>query len=124
MGAGRHPGRWARGARARPGTGGYGAAADTRAEPPEPTGRRPGPLRIGKRPTPRPLSATTENLATAAREASSPQYVLYGKNFPLMTMRTRSPLGSGSRVMSMLKSMADMMPSPNSSWISCLKVVP
>src|SRR5450432_1237793 len=33
------------------------------------------------------------------------QYVLYGRNFPLSTMRTRSPLGSGSREMSIEKSM-------------------
>ncbi len=52
------------------------------------------------------------------------QYVLYGKNLPLMTMRTRSPFGSGSRAMSMEKSMALMMPSPNSSWMSALSVVP
>ena len=52
------------------------------------------------------------------------QYVLYGRNLPLIVILTRSPLGSASRVRSMLKSMALMMPSPNSSWISDLKVVP
>ena len=43
---------------------------------------------------------------------------------PLIVMLTRSPLGSGSRCRSILKSMALMIPSPNSSWISSLKVVP
>ena len=38
-----------------------------------------------------------------------------GRNLPLMAMRTRSPLESGSRLMSMLKSMALLMPSPNCS---------
>ncbi|MFM2074192.1 MAG: hypothetical protein RJB34_497 [Pseudomonadota bacterium] len=52
------------------------------------------------------------------------QYCLYGKNLPDSTTFTRSPLGSGWRTMSMLKSMALMMPSPNSSWISSLMVVP
>ena len=52
------------------------------------------------------------------------QYVLYGKNLPDNTTFTRSPLGSGVRTMSMLKSIALMMPSPNSSWISSLMVVP
>lgn len=52
------------------------------------------------------------------------QYVLYGRNFPLITMLTRSPFGSGSRCRSILKSIALMMPSPNSSWMSALNVVP
>ena len=41
-----------------------------------------------------------------------------------MTMYTRSPAGSGSRVRPILKSMALMTPSPNYSWISFLKVLP
>ena len=36
-----------------------------------------------------------------------------------MAILTRSPAGLGSRAMDMLKSMADMMPSPNSSLMSC-----
>ncbi len=38
--------------------------------------------------------------------------------------RTRSHFGSGSRCRSMLKSIAPMMPSPNSSWISAFSVAP
>ena len=53
-----------------------------------------------------------------------PQYVLYGRNLPDSTTFTRSPFGSAWRSMSMLKSIALMMPSPNSSWISSLMVVP
>jgi type III restriction enzyme len=56
--------------------------------------------------------------------AKCTQYSLYGKNLPDSTTFTRSPLGSGWRTMSMEKSMALMMPSPNSSWISSLMVVP
>jgi hypothetical protein len=52
------------------------------------------------------------------------QYCLYGRNLPDSTTLTRSPFGSGCRTMSMLKSMALMIPSPNSSWISSLIVVP
>ena len=43
------------------------------------------------------------------------QYCRYFRNFPLIVMWTRSPAGSGSRSTDMLKSMALMMPSPNSS---------
>lgn len=50
--------------------------------------------------------------------------VLYGRNLPDSTTRTRSPFGSGSRWMSIEKSMALMIPSPNSSWISSLIVDP
>ena len=53
-----------------------------------------------------------------------PQYILYGKNFPFKTIFTRSPLGSGTREISIEKSIALMMPSPNSSWISDLIVMP
>lgn len=49
---------------------------------------------------------------------------LYGKNFPFMVITTRSPLGFSSFSTSMVKSMALMMPSPNFSWISCLRVSP
>jgi hypothetical protein len=49
---------------------------------------------------------------------------VYGRHFPLSTTFTRSPFGSGSRVMSIEKSIALMMPSPNSSWINSLIVVP
>ncbi len=52
------------------------------------------------------------------------QKVLYGRNLPLSTTLTRSPFGSDSRRMSMEKSIALMIPSPNSSWISSLMVVP
>ena len=41
-----------------------------------------------------------------------------------MAIFTRSPFWSGWRSMVMSKSMADMMPSPNSSWISSFQVVP
>lgn len=57
-------------------------------------------------------------------DSMSHQYILYGRNFPLITIRTRSPLGSVSREISMEKSMALMMPSPNSSWISALIAIP
>lgn len=45
------------------------------------------------------------------------QNLLYGKNFPDQTSLTRSPAGSFSRSILMEKSIALMMPSPNSSWI-------
>ena len=67
---------------------------------------------------------------TADRDAGGPaggdcvQYDLYGRNLPDMLMLTRSPAAFGSRFMSMRKSIALMMPSPNSSWMSSLKVVP
>lgn len=54
----------------------------------------------------------------------SAQYVLYDRNLPDMAIFTRSPFWSGWRSMVMSKSMADMMPSPNSSWISSFQVVP
>src|SRR6185436_15345438 len=46
--------------------------------------------------------------------------VLYGRNLPESSTRTRSPFSFASRAMSIEKSMALMMPSPNSSWISSL----
>jgi len=41
-----------------------------------------------------------------------------------MVILTRSPLGSGLRSISMSKSIADMMPSPNSSSISAFHAGP
>lgn len=41
-----------------------------------------------------------------------------------MVIDTASPLGSGSRCRSIMRSMALMMPSPNASWISPLVVLP
>jgi hypothetical protein len=76
------------------------------------------------------LDPTSGSAAALAGAACRPprrdgrQYVLYGRNFPLMTMRTRSPLGSGSRAMCIEKSIALMMPSPNSSWMRALIAVP
>ena len=46
------------------------------------------------------------------------------QELPVMPSCTRSPLGSALRVMSMSKSIADMMPSPNSSSISTLNAGP
>jgi hypothetical protein len=43
---------------------------------------------------------------------------------PDMEIFTRSPFGFGSRSNSMLKSIADMMPSPNSSSISAFQTGP
>ncbi len=52
------------------------------------------------------------------------QYCLYARNFPLMVIDTRSPALLFSRPRFILKSIALMIPSPNSSWISALNVVP
>ena len=52
------------------------------------------------------------------------QYSLYGRNLPLRVSLTRSPFGSGWRSIAMSKSIALMMPSPNSSWINSFQVVP
>src|SRR5690606_36189070 len=52
------------------------------------------------------------------------QYDLYGRYLPLSTILTQSPFGSASRWMSIEKSIALMMPSPNSSWISSFIVEP
>lgn len=49
---------------------------------------------------------------------------LYGKNFPFMVTRTRSPLGSSTFSICMEKSMALIMPSPNFSWIISFMVSP
>ena len=56
--------------------------------------------------------------------ARGTQAFLYLRNLPVITIFTRSPFGSGSRDRSRSKSIALMMPSPNSSWISAFKVVP
>src|SRR5256885_1569764 len=48
----------------------------------------------------------------------------YGRNLPDMVILTRSPLGLGSRSMTMSKSIADMMPSPYSSSISAFHAGP
>ena len=60
----------------------------------------------------------------APQSRSDSQYSLYGRNLPLRVSLTRSPFGSGWRSIAMSKSMALMMPSPNSSWISSFQVVP
>jgi hypothetical protein len=49
---------------------------------------------------------------------------LYGRNLPDMVILTRSPFGFGSRSICMSKSIADMMPSPNSSSISAFHAGP
>ncbi len=49
---------------------------------------------------------------------------LYGRNLPLRVTTTRSPLGSSCLSISMEKSIALMMPSPNFSCISSLMVSP
>jgi hypothetical protein len=41
-----------------------------------------------------------------------------------MVTTTRAPLGSSSRLMSKVKSIALMMPSPNCSWITSYIVAP
>ncbi len=73
-------------------------------------------------------ATTWHPLGTATVSPGNPpfpvQYVLYGRNFPLMEILTRSPAGSSSRVICILKSIALMIPSPNSSEMSSLKVVP
>ncbi len=46
------------------------------------------------------------------------------RNLPVMTILTRSPFGSGWRVTSRSKSIALMVPSPNSSSIKAFTVVP
>jgi len=58
-----------------------------------------------------------------ARQPSN-QYILYGRNLPFSTIFTRSPFGSSTREISIEKSIALMMPSPNSSWIRDLIVMP
>src|ERR1700761_6837178 len=50
----------------------------------------------------------------------SRQYSLEGRDFPLIVMLTRSPAGFGSRSTGMLKSMALMIPSPDSSALGLL----
>ena len=55
------------------------------------------------------------------KQAERPVYqALYGRNLPFMVMTTRSPAGFASRSTSSVKSIALMMPSPNSSWIRSL----
>ena len=49
---------------------------------------------------------------------------LYGRNLPHIVTLTRSPLGSSTFAMSIVKSIALMIPSPNFSWINSLIVVP
>ena len=49
---------------------------------------------------------------------------LYGKNLPFIVITTLSPLGSSFFWMSISKSMALMMPSPNISWMIAFIVVP
>src|SRR5262249_16008592 len=54
----------------------------------------------------------------------SVQYSLYGRNLPDILTLTLSPFGSGLRSIVISKSMALIMPSPNSSWINSFHVVP
>ena len=61
---------------------------------------------------------------SSAQAARPAQYRLYGRNLPDMVIFTRSPFWSGCRSRVMSKSMALMMPSPNSSWIISFHVVP
>lgn len=56
--------------------------------------------------------------------ADSAHHFLYGRNLPDKTSRTRSPLGSLSLSIFMLKSIALMMPSPKFSWITALSGIP
>src|SRR5262249_51902757 len=70
----------------------------------------PAILALGIRPTP----------AHGAKR----QYVLYCRYFPVITSFTRSPFSCAWREMSRSKSVALMMPSPKSSWINSLIVVP
>ena len=48
----------------------------------------------------------------------------YGRNLPLRTISTRSPLSSGSRRTVKPKLIALMIPSPNSSWINSFSAGP
>src|SRR5262249_19617676 len=58
------------------------------------------------------------------RQEAVYQYSLYGRNLPLRVSLTWSSFGSGWRSIVMSKSIALMMPSPNSSWINSFQVVP
>src|ERR1035437_5752865 len=51
-------------------------------------------------------------------------YYLYDRNLPVIPMATQSPLRSALRVIFVSKSIADMMPSPNSSSISAFGAGP
>ena len=61
---------------------------------------------------------------TPGQAAKTGQYLRYGKNLPCIVTFTRSPLGSGRRSRLISKSIALMIPSPNSSWISSFQVLP
>lgn len=51
-------------------------------------------------------------------------HFLYGRNLPSRVTTTRSPLGDSTFLMSISKSIALMMPSPNISWIRAFIVDP
>lgn len=60
-------------------------------------------------------SVVQRSLSDRATEAPSDHQSLYFRNFPVISTLTRSPLGFGTRVMTISKSIADMIPSPNFS---------
>ena len=51
-------------------------------------------------------------------------HFLYGKNLPSIVITIRSPFGSSFFSISIVKSIALIMPSPHFSCITCLNVVP
>ena len=63
-------------------------------------------------------------LVAVVRNAAAVTVIAVGQELARMVILTRSPFGLGRRSISRSKSMADMMPSPNSSWISSFQVVP
>ena len=66
------------------------------------------------------VPASGEGLRVADAQPTPVHQTLYGKNLPFMVTLTRSPLGSAILSTCKLKSIADMMPSPNFSWITSL----
>src|ERR1700674_2980856 len=70
------------------------------------------------------LAKVSMDNSSACEKRTAVLVSLLRQEFAAHTTFTRSPFGSGSRWMSMVKSIALMMPSPNSSWINALSVVP
>src|SRR5260221_13235110 len=70
------------------------------------------------------LSAIGYRLFHSSLRREWPHHRLYGRNLPHMVTWTRSPFGSSTLLISIVKSIALMIPSPNCSWISSLIVSP
>ena len=90
---------------------------------PPPAERSPGTHRLSSLRTSGPAARSVLDQGIIARDQCISRHS-YGRNLPLRTISTLSPLSSGRRRTVKPKLIALMIPSPNSSWISSFSAGP